>query len=145
MKTTLDFKWSVSWQYVDKTEMFNAVRGNEKWRDAVINSMQRIDDHDPDNISCGVEVETLAELRDLLNATASVTTPWGYALCLHAKNDAQRLSCHAALATGDQFTSSCTLYQMPPKKGENPLHDKLAEIHRELGHAMDMADGGNER
>lgn len=139
-KSHLSFSWLVSWQYVDRTEIFNAVRERETWREAIINSMQRIDDHDPDNISCSVPVESLAELRDLLTATAKVTTPWGSALCLHAKNDDERLSCHAALASGEQYSSHCTLYRMPPKKGENAMHDKLAAIYRELGHAMDLAE-----
>lgn len=101
--------------------------------------MQRIDDHDPDNIICSIEVKTIDELRDLLNATKDVKTPWGSALCLQAKDETERLSCHASLATGEQYSSHCTLYKMPPKKGENPLHDKLAEIHRDIGKAMDMA------
>lgn len=139
-KSDLSFNWFVSWQYVDRSEIINAVRGNEQWRDGVLSSMQRIDDHDPDNISCSIEVESLSDLRDLLNATEKITTPWGSALCLHAKSEGERVSCHAALATGEQFTSHCTLYRQPPARGENSLHDKLAEIHREVGHAMDLAE-----
>lgn len=140
MKTNLEFMWRVSWQYVDRSEMIAAVRGNEAWRDAILHSMQRIDDDDPDNITCSVGVETLDELRELLIATAGVKTPWGSALCLYAKHEP--LSVHAALASNGEYESHCTMYRSPVKCGTNPAYDKLVKAAEAIREAQAEIEKG---
>lgn len=137
MRTELETRWSVSWQYVDRRQLFDAVRVRDDWRDAVINSMQPMDDHDPDTMSASVEVSTLEELRDLLVATAGVTTPWGVALCVNGKADQTSVYANLASAQGDCCNAPLTLLQKPPAKGENPALDTLVEAQKLIRKAME--------
>lgn len=132
----LECKWCLSFSHTDRSELFNAVRGNDDWRDDVINNGQRVDDHDPDTISASIYVESIDELRDLLNATKGVRDAWGVVLhCLSTTEADVRVS--ATLSSKDsEFASDCGVTVMPPKEDHDDLYDMLAETHRIIGEAM---------
>ena len=144
MKIELPVRWCVSWQYVDRRQLFDALRGNDKWRSDVLDNMQPMDDHDTETIMASVYVESLDELRDLLNATASIKTQWGAAVCVNGRDDSDSgplSSAYASLVSKDsQFSSGdMAIYGRTAKPGENIAVDKLREAQSLIASAIERA------
>lgn len=137
MKRELETRWCVSWQYVDRSQLFDAVRPNEKWRDDILDSMQPMDDHDSSVIMASVYVDSLDELRELLVETAHLQTPWGTAICVDSR-DGKGMTAHAALASkdGQLGNSNLTVYAPYPEPGQCPALDKVREASKLLHQAM---------
>lgn len=87
--------WAVVFQGCDRAELFSAVRTlPEKFREDVIDTMAKLDDDDPDNISASVRIDNLDELVAVLNATAKVR-------CYHGRG----VSCRSEFAAMSHYAS----------------------------------------
>jgi len=78
--TRLKVAWCVSWNNVDRRELFSAVAGNSKWRDDMLAHTAAADP--PDAIDTSIYAADIAELCEILFATQHISRDWGSILLL---------------------------------------------------------------
>lgn len=132
-------KWSFQFNSVDRSELFGAIRGlTNRMRDELIQNAEPVDETDPYTINTSVEVHSLNELKDVMDATANVKGYWGNGLHIYVRSSQLHI-CGSLIEAQKQFLpSSCTISAPMPKEGRLAgLTKKMEELRKTL---KEMAD-----
>ena len=117
----IECKWSLCFERWDRSTLFEAFRGYEKYREAIISTMWQVFDEDSETVNASVEVNNLDEVGEVMTLIKS-HEKYGSGVVLHVTNKFDVGTISASLAqvkTGyEQASASMMLESQRERNAE---------------------------